>query len=99
MTLRSSPRKRGPRATNCGPWIPAGVHPRESGGGNERERGVPFPVPNPTAARALSWARTNGAATHVEGAHAACGGAGGVRGLERALRIASVWSAEAGSTT
>src|SRR5262249_22424061 len=30
---RSSPRKRGPRVR---PWIPAGVHPRESGGGNER---------------------------------------------------------------
>src|SRR5262249_37660462 len=28
-------------------------------------------------------AGVNGAATHVEGAHAACGGAGGVRGLER----------------
>src|SRR6516225_5769807 len=39
MTLRSSPRKRGPRATDCGPWIPAGIHPRESGGGNERWRG------------------------------------------------------------
>jgi hypothetical protein len=26
----------GPRAADCGPWIPAGVHPRESGGGNER---------------------------------------------------------------
>ena len=33
--------------------------------------------------RRLARARTNGAATHVEGAHAACGGAGGVRGLER----------------
>src|SRR5262249_15711630 len=33
MSLRSSPRKRGP---STWPWIPAGVHPRESGGGNER---------------------------------------------------------------
>jgi hypothetical protein len=40
-------------------------------------------VANPTAARAFLWGRTNGAATHVEGALAACGGAGGVRGLER----------------
>src|SRR5262245_23007523 len=38
---------------------------------------------NPTAPRALLWPGTNGAPTHVEGAHAACGGAGGVRGLER----------------
>src|SRR5262249_49132899 len=30
--VRSSPRKRGPSSS----WIPAGVYPRESGGGNER---------------------------------------------------------------
>src|ERR1700745_1692451 len=32
VKIRSPPRKRGPSP----PWIPAGVHPRESGGGNER---------------------------------------------------------------
>src|SRR6516165_6033337 len=38
--IRSSPRKRGPRLRIAGRrlWIPAGVHPRESGGGNERKR-------------------------------------------------------------
>src|SRR5262249_26489942 len=32
---------RGPRVTDCGPWIPAGVHRRESGGGNERSFAAP----------------------------------------------------------
>src|SRR5215471_14084976 len=45
--------------------------------------GAPALAANPTPSRALLGARTNGAATHVEGAFAACGGAGGVRGLER----------------
>src|SRR5215831_15371974 len=46
------------------------------------------PVASPSGRTQRRLARSygagvNGAATHVEGAHAACGGAGGVRGLER----------------
>src|SRR5262249_13980907 len=44
---------------------------------------APALAANPTPSRALLGARTNRAATHVEGAFAACGGGGGVRGLER----------------
>src|SRR5262249_58243919 len=40
-------------------------------------------VGEPDAVSRVIRGETNGAATHVEGAHAACGGAGGVRGLER----------------
>src|SRR5262245_27837938 len=68
----SLPRKRGrgrrSRMSLVGPY---------GGQGRTAERA------NPTPPRALLGARTNGAATHVEGALAACGGAGGVRGLER----------------
>src|SRR5262245_56698945 len=70
----SLPRKRGSRThrVRC-----------EGGKRAECEESALSPGPNPTPPRALLGARTNGAATHVEGALAACGGAGGVRGLER----------------
>src|SRR5215472_17050326 len=37
----------------------------------------------PNSGSRVVMGETNGAATDVEGAYAACGGAGGVRGLER----------------
>jgi len=54
--------------------------PRKRGGGPHRVRGA---VAEPKAALARSYVHcmTNGAAVHVDSARAACGGAGGVRGL------------------
>src|SRR5262249_40460435 len=67
-------------------WQPRAALSHEGRGHNNADPACGCPANSPTEPNGGSRVvvgETNWAATHVEGAYAACGGAGGVRGLER----------------